>query len=114
MHRNPYFLVVLNVFRSPNEQRIRHLRSSLYDFPFSLEEGLSPNVAIFLGQTPTASEGALLCDFLPQLHARRIPVIRMKFPSSPLSFSSWREARIDQLLGQAVLSCLGDVGGSSL
>ena len=34
---------------------------------FSLLEGLSPNEAIFL-QTAPSSEGALLCDFLPQLH----------------------------------------------
>ena len=56
------------VLRWPNEQRIRHLRPTLGDFLFVLPEGLSSNEAIFLGQTPTASEGALLCDFLPQLH----------------------------------------------
>jgi len=35
---------------------------------FSLLAGLITNEAIFLGRTPTASEGALLCGFLPKLH----------------------------------------------
>jgi len=35
---------------------------------FSLLAGLITNEAIFLGDTPISSEGALLCDFLPQLH----------------------------------------------
>jgi len=35
-------------------------------FLFSLPEGLSPNEAIFLGQTPAARGGALLCDLLAQ------------------------------------------------
>jgi len=82
------FPVALIVIRWPNEQRIQQLRSTLCDFPFSLPVGLSTNEAIFLGQTPTANEGALLCDVLLQLPARYTPVIRMKFLSSLLSFSS--------------------------
>ena len=85
--------MALIVFRWPNGQRIRHLRSTLYDFLSSLLEELSTNEAIFLGQTPTASEGALLCDFLPHLHGALHTGYSNEVSSSPSSFPSWREAR---------------------
>jgi len=61
---SPYFPVALIVFR----WRMSREFDTIVRLSFSLLEGPSPKDAISLGQTPTASEGALLCDCLLQLH----------------------------------------------
>ena len=58
------FPVALIVFR----WRMSRELDTIVRLSFPLLAGLTTNEAIFLGQTPIASEGALLCDFLPQLH----------------------------------------------
>ena len=72
-------------------------------FPFSLPEGLSPNEALFLGQTPA------WCDSLPhsviQLYGALHPAIRTK---------SGEKKGTYRPLGQPVLSRLDTVGGSTL
>jgi len=77
-------------------------------FLSSLLEGLSTNEAIFLGQTPTASEGALLYDCYT---ARCTSVIRMKFPLLRRHFPAGEKQR--PTTWTAVPSCLSAVSRST-
>jgi len=102
---SPYFPVALIVFR----WRMNREFDTIVRLSFSLLEGPSPNDAIFLGKTPTASEEALLCDFLPRLYGALHPGYSNGVPLSLSSFPAGEKQRTYRLLGQAVLSCLGDV-----
>ena len=64
--------------------------------------------AIFLDQTPTASEGALLCDFLLQLHGALHTSYSNEVPRLSVVIFQLERSR-GRPLGQAVPSCLAAV-----
>ena len=79
-------------------------------FSFFLTKGTQ---AIFLEQTPTASEGALLCDFLPQLRGALHTSYSNEVPRLSVVIFQLERSK-GRPLGQAVPSCLGAVSRSTL
>jgi len=76
---------------------------------FSLLAGLITNVAIFLGQTPTASEGALLCDYLLQLHGALHTGYSNEVPLFSVVIFQVERSKGHTDYSDKRCSCLGDV-----